>query len=362
MPNSARTLPSLAKITATVRSWLPGLLLTGALTALAAWIAQWGWVARQSISALTLAIVLGMIMGNLWPGWVQGACAAGIGLARHRLLRLGIVLYGLRLTLQDVMHVGLSGVLIDVVMLSSTFLLAVYIGTRWLRLDRDTAMLIGSGSSICGAAAVLATEPVLRARSEKVSIAVATVVVFGTLGMFVYPVLYHVIGRALGMTPLQYGVYAGSTVHEVAQVVGAARAVSAQAADAAVVTKMVRVMLLAPFLLMLSVWLAWSGSRSKNQDEPEQAPLGKTSRIMIPWFAVGFVAVTLLHSLVALPAPWVDRLNVFDTVVLSMAMAGLGLGTHVSAIRHAGLQPLKLAALLFGWLVVGGGAVNYWLR
>ena len=358
--STAYIFPSPKTLFGAFQNRLPGLLLTGALTALAAWLAQWDFLARHGISVLTLAIVLGMIVGNLGLQAVQGPCVTGIGFARHRLLRLGIVFYGLRLTLQDVLHVGWSGVLVDAVMLSSTFGLAVYIGTRWLRLDRDTAILVGSGSAICGAAAVLATEPVLRAPSAKVSVAVATVVVFGTLGMFVYPVLYHLIGGALGMTPLQYGVYAGSTIHEVAQVVAAAHTISAQAADTAVVTKMVRVMMLAPFLLALSFWI--TRSRWKVQDELEATPLGNKSGITIPWFALGFVAVTLAHSLIALPASWIDRLNTLDTVVLAMAMAALGLGTHASAIRHAGLQPLKLAALLFGWLVIGGCAVNHWLR
>jgi uncharacterized integral membrane protein (TIGR00698 family) len=162
------------------------------------------------------------------------------------------------------------------------------------------------------------------------------------------------------MTPLQYGVYTGSTVHEVAQVLAAGRTISAEAADVAVVTKMVRVMMLAPCLLALSFWLA--RSRSKVADELAETPVGKKNGIMIPWFALGFVAVMLIHSLIPLPALWVDRVNTFDTVILSMAMAALGLGTHVSAIRHAGLQPLKLAAVLFAWLVIGGGVVNYALR
>ncbi|MDR0458253.1 MAG: YeiH family protein, partial [Burkholderiaceae bacterium] len=326
-----------------IQGCLPGLLLTGALTALAAWLAQWSLFARHGISALTLAIVLGMIVGNWGLKMVQGSCAKGIGFSRHWLLRLGIILFGLRLTLQDIRHVGWMGVLIDVIMLGSTFLLAVYIGTRWLRLDRDTAMLVGSGSSICGAAAVLATEPVLRAPGEKVAMAVATVVVYGTLGMFVYPVLYHLTGRALGMTLVQYGIYAGSTIHEVAQVVGAARTVSAQSADVAVVTKMVRVMLLAPFLVVLSFWI--SRSHTKVADELEQTPLGKKSgSITIPWFAVGFVAVALLHSAVALPATLANGFNTFDTIVLSMAMAALGLGTHVSQ-NHVAITGQRLGAL-----------------
>jgi uncharacterized integral membrane protein (TIGR00698 family) len=224
MSNFFSVLPFFKRVMGSVQGVLPGLLLTGAITALAGWVAQWRFVEREGISALTLAIVLGMVVGNLGLEAVQGPCAEGVGFARNRLLRLGIVLYGLRLTLQDVAHVGWSGVVIDVIVVGGTFLLAVHAGTRWLRLDRDTAMLVGAGSAICGAAAVLATEPLLRAPAGKVAVAVATVVVFGTAGMFVYPALYHLAGQALGMSALQYGVYAGSTVHEVAQVVAAARA------------------------------------------------------------------------------------------------------------------------------------------
>ena len=174
---------------------------------------------------------------------------------------MGVVLYGLRLTLQDIGHVGLAGVAIDALVLSSTFTLAYVIGTRWLKLDRTTALLIGAGSSICGAAAVMATEPVLRARAEQVTVAVATVVVFGTLSIFLYPALYDlnqhwpvIAGGADG-----FGIYAGSTIHEVAQVVAAAHPIGTHAEDAAVITKMVRVMMLAPFLLLLSGWMARIG-------------------------------------------------------------------------------------------------------
>src|SRR5690606_32374158 len=142
---------------------------------------------------------------------------------------------------------------------------------------RETSMLIGAGSAICGAAAVIAAEPVVRAQPHKVSVAVATVVVFGTLGMFLYPWLYPY----LGLGEHAFGVYAGSTIHEVAQVVVAGRAVGEAAGSAAVIEKMLRVMLLAPFLLLLSSRL----SREAN------AGSGEKAGIVIPWFAVLFVAV-----------------------------------------------------------------------
>jgi len=176
------------------------------------------------------------------------------------------------------------------------------------------------------------------------------VVVFGTIAMFLYPALYHLMGSGLaGLgSPAAYGVFAGSTIHEVAQVVAAGRAIGEQAAATAVITKMVRVMLLAPFLLGLSMYLAREG---QSTSEPR-------ARISIPWFALGFVAVTALNSLVTLPPALTAMATSFDTFVLAMAMAALGLTTHISAIRTAGIRPLALAGILFVWLIAGGIAIN----
>jgi len=189
----------------------------------------------------------------------------------------------------------------------------------------------------------------------------STVVVFGTLAIFLYPVLYHLIAqyRLFDLSPTAYGVFAGSTIHEVAQVVAAGRAVSEQAANTAVIAKMVRVMMLAPFLIILSAYLSRSSAKDADAidggDESKASPRGG---IVIPWFALGFVAVAGLNSLALLPHAVVTQVIDIDTVLLAMAMAGLGLTTHVSAIRKAGIKPLALAAVLFVWLVCGGFAIN----
>ncbi|HEY9100992.1 YeiH family protein [Chitinimonas sp.] len=329
---------------------LPGLILAGLLALAALGLGRLDWLQAHGFTALTLAIVLGMLVGNTVYPRLATYCAAGVGFSKQTLLRLGVVLYGLRLTVQDIGQVGWSGVLVDSLVLGSTFALACYAGTRWLGLERRTAMLIGAGSAICGAAAVMATEPVVKARSEQVTVAVATVVVFGTLAIFLYPALYqlNLDWNWLPGGSQRFGIYMGSTIHEVAQVVAAGNAVSTTAADAAVIAKMVRVMLLAPFLIGLSFWLA-RGQRS------EDAPKAK---LQLPWFAVGFVAVVLFNSLQWLPAEAMSAANQLDTLLLATAMAALGLSTHLGAIRQAGLKPLLLAAILFAWLVLGGGAIN----
>lgn len=341
--------------------FLPGLALVGALACAAIALGQLDWLQRNGISALTIAIVLGMLVGNTVYPRVAPASAAGVAFSKQNLLRLGIVLYGLRLTFQDIGHVGLAGVLIDATVLSSTFALSWFLGTRVFGLDRKTAMLIGAGSSICGAAAVMATEPVVRGRAEQVTVAVSTVVVFGTLAIFLYPALYHLNVRhpLVAMSPATYGIFAGSTIHEVAQVVAAGNAVSADAANTAVIAKMVRVMMLAPFLIFLSAYLSRAGQAVATQgaqgtDGARHTP----GRIVIPWFALGFVAVAGLNSLALLPKAVVSVAIDVDTVLLAMAMAALGLTTHVSAIRSAGIKPLALAALLFAWLIGGGLAIN----
>lgn len=323
----------------------PGLGLAAALAAAGLWLASLPTVQGWGISALTAAILLGIVAGNTVFPAIAAQAAPGVDFAKSTLLRLGIVLYGFRVTVQDIAQVGVSGLLIDVAVVASVFLLAVWLGTRLFKLDRETSMLIGAGSAICGAAAVMAAEPVVRAEAHKVAVAVATVVVFGTVGMFLYPALYPY----LGIGEHAYGVYAGSTIHEVAQVVVAGKAISETAASVAVIEKMIRVMLLAPFLLILSARLGAGGAGAD----------GARPKLMIPWFAVMFIAVSLFNSLHLLPTAWVAWIVQIDTVLLATAMAALGLRTHVGAIRQAGMKPLLLALSLFGFLIVGGGAINW---
>jgi uncharacterized integral membrane protein (TIGR00698 family) len=326
---------------------LPGLLLVLLLAGLAMLAANWPLFSQLGLSALTLAIVGGMLLGNTLYPRLATHSHHGVTFAKGQILRLGIILFGFKLTFQDIAAVGLTGILIDACVLTSTFALAYWLGRRKLGLDEHSVILIGAGSSICGAAAILATEPVVKAHAEKVAVAVATVVVFGTLAMFLYPLLFS-LTQALGVSEFAYGVFTGSTVHEVAQAVAAGRAVSEQAANSAVITKMIRVMMLAPFLVILSAWLG----RRHQSGSTEARP------ITIPWFALGFLAMAGFNSLHWLPQAWVAQLIALDNLLLAMAMGALGLTTHISAIRRAGSKPMLLASALFGWLLVGGTLIN----
>lgn len=334
-----------------VKRPLPGLLLTVLITVLAMWLATFPTINHLGLSALTLAIVIGILIGNSFYGRVKPSCADGVQLAKQHLLRLGIILYGFRLTFQQISDVGITGIMIDLLTLSSTFLLACWLGKHLFGMDKQTAILIGAGSSICGAAAVMATEPVVKANAEKVAVAVATVVIFGTLAIFIYPWLYqlNLQHQWIHITEHRFGIYIGSTVHEVAQVVAAGHTIGSDAENAAVITKMIRVMLLAPFLLLLSLFL---------QRCNHAATGNKTAPMTIPWFAVLFILVACINSLHLLPLGWFTTINTVDTLLLAMAMSALGLTTHVSAIRQAGVQPILMATLLFIWLIVGGAGIN----
>ena len=173
---------------------LPGIALTGVLAWAAIELGKTAWLRSNGISVLTLAILLGMIVGNTVYPRVSSITAAGVGFAKQRLLRAGIILYGLRLTFQDVASVGIAGVVIDSIVLSSTFGLSWWAGTRLFGLDRETAMLIGPAGPYATSAPSMARTG-RGGRPGQVTVAVSTVVVFGTLAIFLYPALYHLNAR-----------------------------------------------------------------------------------------------------------------------------------------------------------------------
>jgi len=329
----------------TMRPALPGLALSATLALASIALATLPSLQQWGLSALTLAILGGIAIGNSLrlPEKMQ----AGILLAKGPALRLGIILYGLRITFQQIAAIGPAGILTDALVLCSTFFLAYHVGTRWLGLDRQTSILIGAGSSICGAAAIMATHPVLKADPGKVAIAVATVVLFGTISMFLYPLLFTLNQDGHWFANAQsFGIYTDATVHEVAQVVAAGRAMGEDIAATAIVTKMIRVMMLAPFLLGLSLWLK----------RDEDSSIG---RITIPWFALLFIAMAAINSLGIIPPPLREGLLHLDTLLLAMAMGALGMHTQWQAIRKAGAKPILLAALLFAYLLAGGSLITH---
>ena len=296
-----------------------------------------------SFSPLIIGIVLGMIYANSLRNHLPETWTPGIQYCSKSILRLGIILYGFRLTFQDVVAVGMAGVLVDLIIVTVTILGGVWIG-RLLKMDRDIALLTSIGSGICGAAAVLGAEATLHTKPYKTAVAVATVVIFGTIAMFLYPMAYR--SGILGLDATQMGIFSGSTLHEVAHAVGAGNAMGDEIAGVSIIVKMIRVMLLVPVLIILG-W--WAASKVKSGSSKE----GKR-KVAVPWFAFGFLLVIGFNSFNLLPEAVVGWINDFDTFLLTMAMAALGAETSFDKFKKAGAKPFILAFCLFIWLMGGG--------
>jgi len=321
-----------------------GLLFVAFFAALATVISLIPAVKSTGMSPLIIGVLISMAYGNTLRKNLPQKWLLGILYSTKFVLRAAIIFYGFRITFQEIESVGIDGLLQSIVMVATTFLIGSFVGIKVLKMDSDLAMLTASGSAVCGAAAVLATESVLRSDPFKSVIAVSTVVLFGTLSMFVYPLFYSV--EALSFTPETYGIYIGGSVHEVAQVVVSGNAISETAADTGLIVKMTRVMLLAPLLVILSIVLI-SSLKNKEKNTKKKA-------VYIPYFIFGFIAVAVFNSLDLVHSSVVEKINIADTFLLTMAMCALGMETNLSKFREAGSKPVVLALVLFIWLIAGG--------
>ena len=321
------------------KSMLHGVLLIALFSCAAFYIADFDFIRKLSFSPLIVGIVLGMLYANSLRNNLPETWVPGIKFCSKQVLRLGIILYGFRLTFQSVIAVGTEAIVIDLIIVTLTLLIGIGAG-RLLKLDRDLSLLTATGSAICGAAAVLGAESVIKPQPYKTAVAVSTVVIFGTIAMFLYPMLYR--SGVTGLDETGMGVYTGSTLHEVAHVVGAGNAMGDKISDTAIIVKMIRVILLAPVLLIMSFLIGG-----------KPAP-GQKRKVTVPWFAFGFIAVIGFNSLNLIPSSIVNYINGFDTFLLTMAMTALGAETSIDKFRQAGAKPFLLAAILFVWLIGGG--------
>lgn len=333
---------------------LQGLILVAGLAYLCIYLGEMTVIKSLGLSTLTLAIILGIIFGNTIYVNLSRYVETGVVFAKSYLLKAGIVLYGFHLTFYQISQVGINSVLADIFMVTTTFVLSYFLGRKWFQLDPKTCLLIGAGNSICGAAAILATEPVVKAGTDKVAVSVAVVVIFGTLALFLYPLMYHL--NIWPLTDKQWGLYIGSSIHEVAQVYAAGKAINPAVADIAVTTKMIRVMILAPFLIGLSLWLNHH-TQATTQTSTSGTIINK-QRLKMPWFAILFIVVAGINSLGWLPTDVLKAVLYFDNILLTMAMVALGLTTHISAIQRAGVKPIMLGVIMLLWLVIAGALLQ----
>lgn len=310
----------------------PGLVLTAA-------IAGAGFALRQipglgMFSPMILSIFAGIIFHNAVGTPLRAK--AGVVFSLRRILRLAIILLGLQLTAQEVIEVGATGMAVIVLTLVSTFLFTTWLG-RLIGVDRKLTQLVAAGTSICGASAVIATNTVTQAHDEDVTYAVACVTVFGSVAMFAYPLLPAV----LHLDPHAYGLWSGSSIHEIAQVVAAAFQDGKQAGEYATIAKLSRVMMLAPTVMVLGL-MAARRARDHGQVHGRARP-------PLPWFVLGFIALAGVNSVVTMPTEARSAVVLLTTFLLSMALAAMGLETDIAKLKAKGIKPfiLGLSAFVF---------------
>ncbi|WP_109480673.1 YeiH family protein [Paraburkholderia sp. C35] len=334
------------------RGQINGILFVALFAAAVTRIAAIPSISNLGISPLIVGIIGGMVYGNALKDGMPDSWAAGVNFSARKLLRIAVAFFGLRVSIQEIAQVGLPGLVESLLIVVSTLAIGTWAGMKLMKLDRDSALLTAAGSAICGAAAVLAFESTLQSKPHKSAMAVGSVVLFGTLSMFLYPALLR--AGIIHLDTTGVGLFFGGTIHEVAQVVGAASNVSPEATHIATIVKMTRVMLLVPVLLIVGMWVNRSARGAAAKDST-QAP----RKLAVPWFALGFLACVAVNSLHVLPEAATSTVNMLDTFALTMAMTALGIETRLSQIRDAGPRALTTGLILYVWLFAGGLGITW---
>jgi uncharacterized integral membrane protein (TIGR00698 family) len=300
------------------------------------------------VGAVTVGLFLGIVLANVWP---IPAFDAGARMARTWFLPVGIVLLGARLSLGDILSTGLGAVVIlviDIVLVLGVILaLGRYLGT-----SSRLAALIGVGTAICGNTAIVAAAPVIKAEERDVSFAVATITLFGTAAVIVFPF----IGHALGMSDVLFGHWAGAAVNDTSQVTATAFSYSLPAGETATIVKLTRNTLMVPVIFAVGTWFAMreasptegsagrtpSPERSPVSTSPGRPSLLGSARKAVPPFLFGFLAMALANSVGLIPAELADVLVTFSQLFIVMALVGVGLSTSLASLRATGPVPFLM--------------------
>ncbi|MEU7313083.1 putative sulfate exporter family transporter [Streptomyces sp. NPDC007083] len=302
-----------------------------------------------AVPMLTAAVVLGIAAAHL-PGprtLVRGAARPGLTLAGKRLMRLGIVLLGLRLALGDVLELGWATVAMVACVVVATFFGTLWLGRR-LKLPGDQPVLVATGYSICGASAIGAVSEVRGSEEEDVATSVALVTLCGTLAILVLPLLHG----PLGLDASQFGRWVGAGVHDVGQVVATAQTGGPQALNEAVLVKLLRVLMLAP-LVAAMVLAVRERHGARRTPEGTRPPQGRRPPL-VPLFVLGFLGMVALRTTAWLPGAALEGAATAQEILLAAALFGLGSAVHLPSLTRTGARVAGLG--LCAWIVVAGAS------
>lgn len=316
---------------------LKGIALTATLAVLAGRIAELPGFSIMGI------MIISIMLGVVWKSVMDVPVGASIGItfSSKFLLRAGIILMGLRLNFSQIWEAGLSVVMIDMIVIAFTLIVMISLG-KWLKVDKTLGALIAVGTAVCGAAAIVAVAPLIGAKKEQTAISVACIAILGTIGSLIFIVLYPY----LGLDPYTYGVFAGSTLHELAHVIAAGVPGGDVGSETAILVKLGRVALLIPVALILGYFF-----RSEENSTPEKK---NWRNLPIPWFIFGFLAMSLVNTLGILPDSFTKWLIATSVFLMSVAMAGLGLSINIADFKKVGRNTVVTAILGFIALAILG--------
>ncbi len=327
------------RLVALAKTYSPGLAFVGVVTFVGFNI-HWQF---ETISPLVASLVLGVLIGNIIS--VPKSFVPGQKFATKKVLRFGIVLLGTQLALKQVVELGGRELIVVVGVVALTFLGTLWLGPR-LGVSKSLSLLIATGFSICGASAVAAMEGVVEADEEEVTYAIALVTLCGSLAIVLLPLLRNVLGLS---DPQLFGSWVGASVHDVAQVIATSSTGGESAVHAATVVKLSRVVLLAPLVASVSIWVRRSSSglvaKAKKADKKHVSA--------VPLFVVGFLVMIAVRTTGIIPDNWLTKLKTIEQLCLASALVGLGSDVRVSRLIKVGGRPLLLALVSwFGIAVV----------
>jgi uncharacterized integral membrane protein (TIGR00698 family) len=292
------------------------------------------------VAEVTIAILLGIVVAAIAGRRIE-RLDPGLGFAAQRVLRLGIILLGARLSLAEIARIGLPATGLILVTMATSFTVVLVV-SRLVRVEGRLAVLIAVGSAVCGNTAIVATAPVIGARAREVAYAVATITLFGTLAVFLYPA----IGRAFAVDEPSFGLWSGVAVHDTSQVIATSAAFGPDALDVATVVKLIRNALMAPLLLMIAA--AWGG---RSPDSTGSVRRG--ARRAIPLFVLGFLALAGLRTIGLIGADQATTLDAVARACILVALAAVGMSIRVGELRAISWRPLAVGfsvALAIGLL------------
>lgn len=325
---------------------LPGLLLCALVASAGFLLAELPFVKNTlHLGALLLVILLGMAVRTALT--IPGAALPGIRLAQRPILRWAVAGLGFRLSFGELVRIGAPALVVVLVSTTAALLFGVWIARR-LGVPEKMALLLGVGGAICGASAIVAADTVVRGEKKDVASSLAIITFLGTIGIFAVPA----IAALAHLTEFIAGVWAGASLHEMAQVVAAAHGVGEEAANVATVVKLARIALLAPVVLALGWWIRRAHAGAET-GEAKIAP--------VPWFLVLFVAFAILNSFGVIPGGVLDWLRRADLWLLCVGMAGVGLQTGFADLKDAGAAPILAGALQWALIAAVSLALALWL-